>query len=777
MSLPPTGAVLPTSRTAGTGLGCPQCGVPLPGVVEACGSCGIRLTGPRAIRLWQVDQQLVRLTSERARLIEELMRPVAAAGVPGRPGVPPPPPGPVPGPGRAPRRTGQQLLLGLGAVMLLSAAAFFVAVLWLLVGVVGQALIMAGLTAAAVGGSVLAVRARLTATAETAAVIAVGLLAIDVSAAWSLGLAGLDRLAFATYACVALPVCAVLLVLAHVVSRRAPQSPQTWCGPSTYLPAAAVSLLGAGLALIDAVDLQRLGLLALVLTVAAALGAVALAARTLLPRLPLTPAAGPGSGPARASLGLLITGVLGALGLAALVALHLTYALTGPLLDRYVAAGALVLLAVALLLSTRVVPGSRALAVVGAVVATALAVGSPLLDLPSIAVVVLATLAAVALAGLALGVPSTGPGVDRLAGALAGIAAAGAGGAALLSTTGNDTGRELLRRVADSRVTGSDGPLPLLLLGLPVLALLVAAVLMVVRRRRGGWVAVATLTLLWATVLLSSDADAATRVVVHLGVLVLTAALAVLAAHRAPRAAAPAVPTVPTVPTGPTVPRLAPRLDLAGVLASSALGILALGHAVATESAGWPAAVFALCGVVTVVYAGAPGRLPMAYLGSLLLSASSMVLLADGGVAVVEAYSLPLAVMLGMIGVVQHVRGVSAGRIPSTQLTLAPALGVALMPSTMLAIAAGGEVRLAVVTLVAVALTVGGALAHLRAPTLVGGIAVVLVALTQGGPLIAYVPGWMTLGLGGAVLLVAGVLWEQALAAGRATGRWIGAMR
>src|SRR5690606_25947019 len=95
--------------------------------------------------------------------------------------------------------SGQQLLLGLAAFLLLSGVAFFLAVVWSLIGVIGPALVMVALTVTAAGGAVLATRKRLPAAAETAAVIASGLVVLDLSAAHGLGLADLDRLDLSQY--------------------------------------------------------------------------------------------------------------------------------------------------------------------------------------------------------------------------------------------------------------------------------------------------------------------------------------------------------------------------------------------------------------------------------------------------------------------------------------------------------------------------------------------------------------------------------------------------
>ncbi|MGB8651648.1 MAG: hypothetical protein WCD35_13425, partial [Mycobacteriales bacterium] len=54
-------------------LHCPDCGAPLAGAA-ACAACGLPLTGPTAGRLWQVDQRLATLDTERDRLLADRAR-------------------------------------------------------------------------------------------------------------------------------------------------------------------------------------------------------------------------------------------------------------------------------------------------------------------------------------------------------------------------------------------------------------------------------------------------------------------------------------------------------------------------------------------------------------------------------------------------------------------------------------------------------------------------------------------------------------------------------
>ncbi len=256
---------------------CPNCATLLEPGVQACTACRLRLVGPEAVRLWQVNQQITALKAEADRLIGALMAPPGAVPATASYAGGPYPATPA-GPARPARRqvSGQQILLGLGALLLLSAASFFLLVVWFVVGLAGQALIMATLTGAAVVGSVLATRKRLPAAAETAAVIATGLLTLDLAAAHWLDLAGLGDLATDAYWAGAGLLGGVLLIgFDRLVPRAAAGEPLRRI--LVFRPAGTAMLAVAGWSAMAAIDPRPLTLaaVALVLAVVSAAGAYA----------------------------------------------------------------------------------------------------------------------------------------------------------------------------------------------------------------------------------------------------------------------------------------------------------------------------------------------------------------------------------------------------------------------------------------------------------------------------------------------------------------------
>lgn len=200
---------------------CPSCSAKLGSA--RCAQCGIRLDGTLAARLWKVSNDVAALVSERRAIIDTLRRearewraappalsaaPAAVvAAMPQRaPAVPAPATGPastVPAPATAAApsaasraasvfpvvseqarpettpRTVQEILLGLGALLLSVAGLVFVAVSWGSMGIGGRSAIMGAITAAVVAGAAVAHRRELRSTAEALGVLAVVFMLVD----------------------------------------------------------------------------------------------------------------------------------------------------------------------------------------------------------------------------------------------------------------------------------------------------------------------------------------------------------------------------------------------------------------------------------------------------------------------------------------------------------------------------------------------------------------------------------------------------------------------
>jgi hypothetical protein len=191
---------------------CPDCRSLLTRATDGtphCQRCGLTLAGPSAVRLWEVDTELLRLDAARGELLTErarlltALRPHGDPGASVAPGIPSAAEVPEdwrPARPRAewtPQRV-QNLLLVLGGLLLAVAALVFAAVTYDRLGAGGRAAVLVALTLA-VGAAAPVVRARgLSATAETLGAVGLVLAALDAYGLRTLGLAeDADPLAYA----------------------------------------------------------------------------------------------------------------------------------------------------------------------------------------------------------------------------------------------------------------------------------------------------------------------------------------------------------------------------------------------------------------------------------------------------------------------------------------------------------------------------------------------------------------------------------------------------
>src|SRR3954470_19721446 len=239
---PATGHDAPMHPSGPPMLPCPVCGTPATGPDgAACPTCGLPAVGHAALVVARIGATLAELTRDRDALLVSLRAaaPGAAAPVPAVHAPPPrtapvpqyaavaaPPPlapSPVP-PAPARRLSPQQVLLGLGALLLVAGAVAFVALAWTRLGLAFQATVMAVVTAAACAASAWTARRGLRATEEALAAAGAALLAVDLGAAYSKGLLGVDALPARLWAAIG---CGVV-VLAGTGLGRLTRTTATW---------------------------------------------------------------------------------------------------------------------------------------------------------------------------------------------------------------------------------------------------------------------------------------------------------------------------------------------------------------------------------------------------------------------------------------------------------------------------------------------------------------------------------------------------------------------
>ena len=796
---------------------CPGCRAPLPPDPAECPSCGLPLRGPLVVSLFRTlttaDELLTKLRA-------------SGAGVPERSVPPQGVPGTVVPEAAPPRRTGvsgpsvASILLGLGALCLLVAAVTFLAVAWSWLGVGGRTGVLVALTVtAAAVGQLLAGRGQRLA-AEALTLVALGLLALDVVGAGNAGWLG--ELGRAGTTCVVggavLAGSAGMLLL-----------------PARLLAPQVVAVVALAVVLVGAAGLTSHDQVVLVAGVAAYAALAALGRAADAARLPLLALVGAGLtwflqlqlGLADAADHASLRGLWASGHGAGLLVASVLPLLPVPLVTRSRPGLARVGVAVSacLLSLTAALPatdeGATRLAVVALVLLllwSGVAAVAPLtwrlptfaplaLSAGPVAVVGLGLLGEAAGRALAVGEAFTRPAGVRLApvGDVADPAVLVPCVLGLLVAAVVVTRQPVRDRwpagVAVVAVAGVATlalyPVPLGLVttaaSLVAIGLVVAALL---RDDLTGSAAGAAggLAALGAVALALPNATLTT---VASGVLVLLAA-AVAGLGRFPYARPVAWGVLPVASAGllwsvaeatgvDEAYRAAPVLVVAGLLAiwrarpevelSAALTVVTVPAAL--DAAADPTTSLALHltllgALVTASALVHPSRRPLGWLGGALLAAATWVRLADLGVHAPEAYTLPIAAALLVVGLFRLRRDPGA----STLTALAPGLSLATVPS-LLWVLSGDAVSLRALLLgiACLVLVLTGARLRWNAPLVVGAGVGALLVLRELAPYAAQTPQWVGIGLAGLLLTVVGVTWEQRMLQVRHATAYLGRLR
>ncbi|MER5479010.1 hypothetical protein ABT026_18865 [Streptomyces sp. NPDC002734] len=175
------------------------------------------------------------------------------------------------------------------------------------------------------------------------------------------------------------------------------------------------------------------------------------------------------------------------------------------------------------------------------------------------------------------------------------------------------------------------------------------------------------------------------------------------------------------------------------------------------------ALALALAGVIAGATALRPGRRPVAHVATVLFVLAAWVRLAAWEVSAPEAYALPAALPVLVLGVLRRRRDASV----SSWSAYAPGLAVALLPSLVAAWADPHGTRPLLLGAAALAVTVAGAVRRLQAPLVLGGAVLVLDALHELAPYLVQalgaLPRWAPPAAAGLVLLLLGTTYERRL--------------
>lgn len=214
-------------------------------------------------------------------------------------------------------------------------------------------------------------------------------------------------------------------------------------------------------------------------------------------------------------------------------------------------------------------------------------------------------------------------------------------------------------------------------------------------------------------------------------------------------------------------------VELATVVAMT--GLIGAGLDVEQGSPDWLAGYLTAAGVTaSLVALLRSDRRRVGWLGGLLLVSATWVRLADAGVDVVEAYTLPSAVALLVVGAVAMRRE----RELSTFRALGAGLGLALVPSLLVVLEEPVSLRALLLGLGCLALVVTGATRRWAAPLTFGAAVGLALVLREAGPYLGTgVPRWALIGGAGAVLIALGMTWEQRLRDARAVAGYVRGLR
>ncbi|GID29215.1 SCO7613 C-terminal domain-containing membrane protein [Paractinoplanes brasiliensis] len=754
---------------------CPQCGTPA-SPESGCPSCG-RGPDPDAIEVVRADAEIAELNRrlfEARRAVAGLeatlaqvwsRRQAAAARIQQRQ------PAPAPA-GEASNRLVQTALFLIGGLLLAVAAIVFTAVAWDQFGVGGRAVVLAVVTGAALVVPFVALRRRLTATAETFAAIGLLLMLLDGYAAWHVNLFGVaDGSAWGYAGAVCAVTAAVAVGYEHLTGLAGPRfAALVAAQPVIPLLVAAAepgpAVWGFAFAAVGALNVAvlavRRGGLGFAAVLAGSLAALAAAGSALVALFDTTsPGRAAGGGAALVTAALVVlAGALvasapvarqvadGLLVVATAIAAGRVTVLLTPGGGNTLAEVALVLLVIAVLVVTvpRAGVGARIGAAATVLPPAAFAFGWAMVEAfrtllvahfdenPARAGWVLP----VALALLGAAAVALVPAGRRVLVSLIAVA--------LIAVTGLQlpwwgTPIVELVLVAVSLGVAVRFNRAAVFVALPLGAHAVATGLPEPGVAAGVFAAVAVLGCATATLTRDSARDP-----LHTGSL-LVGLLAVPAAAWSGVAAfttdhLPQMFAVLAVSALVTALRRPAAEVAAHTGAAIALVLAATGAGAGPERA---AIVFALWGLVLAIRARQRGYLLAAVASEV---AAGVLVAAGNGVTTLEAYTVPAAAVALLAGVL-------FGRGRSSWVAYGPALVAALLPSLASVLAGDGQhLRRLLLGVAAVAVVVAGAVFKLRAPVLVGGGVLVVLALHELAQFWDLIPRWIPLAVAGLLLVV-----------------------
>jgi hypothetical protein len=216
-------------------------------------------------------------------------------------------------------------------------------------------------------------------------------------------------------------------------------------------------------------------------------------------------------------------------------------------------------------------------------------------------------------------------------------------------------------------------------------------------------------------------------------------------------------------------------IELGAAASSVPLIVAGVALAPAATEPEWTAVYLTVAGVVvTLMSLIRADRRELGWAGGLLLAMASWVRLWDLGVSAPEAYTLPSAAALLVVGMLHLRRNADA----STMKALGPGLSLALVPSLLWTLYDPTGLRALLLGLGCLVIVLAGAALRWTAPIALGATVGALLVIRLAAPYVAdAVPRWVLLGTAGALLVALGATWERRLGEARQLVGYVRALR
>lgn len=219
------------------------------------------------------------------------------------------------------------------------------------------------------------------------------------------------------------------------------------------------------------------------------------------------------------------------------------------------------------------------------------------------------------------------------------------------------------------------------------------------------------------------------------------------------------------------------RDDLASLsveAAAATLGVTGIALGSVDSTLGFASFLWTVAGAGVVVLGLTSSRRRWyRWAGSALLGVAYVLRLAASEVDVVEAYTLPFAAFLLAAGL-WAMRDEDG---PGSVRALLPGVTLALLPSLPQALDEPTSLRSLLLGLGAAVALALGAWRRWQVPFVAGALVLALLVLVNVGPPALALPRWVLIASAGAVLLGAGITWDDRVRDGRTVIRYVGSMR